>query len=87
MFYRCYKKSYADCEALPGSYDKETKSIIVKIPDGRKKKSGVRGKSYSYFHFDGIENGTGRKVTMRVKAICLENAIKRLPNNCLWNLQ
>lgn len=87
MLYRYYKKSYADCEIIQGSYDKETKSIIVRIPDGRKKESGVRGKTYRYFHFDGIENGTGRKVAMTIKAIHLENAIKRLPNNCEWNLQ
>jgi len=49
MFYGTYKKHYADCETLPGSYDKITKSIIVLIPDGRMKKSGTRGAILSLY--------------------------------------
>ena len=44
MLYRRYKTSYADCETVLGSYDKATKTIEVMLPEGRKKKSGVRGK-------------------------------------------
>lgn len=86
MLYRRYKQSFSDCETLPGSYDRNTKSIIVLLPDGRLKKSGVRGQRYRYLHFDGIENQTGRKVTITIKAISRENAIKRLPTTCIWEL-
>lgn len=47
MKYSRYKKSYSDCETIHGTYDKETKTIGVVIPDGRMKNSGVRGQSYS----------------------------------------
>ena len=87
MFYGRYKKHYSDCETVSGSYDKETKTIIVLIPEGRMKKSGVRGQSYSYMEFNGVEKMTGRKVRITIKAICRENAIKRLPNSCIWDLQ
>lgn len=86
MFYGRYKKHFSDCETVSGSYDKETKTIIVLIPEGRMKKSGVRGQSYRYITFDGIENNTGRKVSITIKSICIENAIKRLPDNCTWDL-
>lgn len=76
MLYSGYKKSYSDCEIVPGTYDKATKTIDVIIPDGRMKKSGVRGKTYKYMYFDGIENGTNRKVRVCVKSIDRDHAIK-----------
>ena len=86
MFYGRYKKHFSDCEVVSGSYDNETKTIIVLIPDGRMKKSGTRGQSYRYFIFDGIENGSNRIVQITIKAISVDNAIKRLPDNCIWDL-
>lgn len=86
MFYGRYKKHFSDCETVSGSYDKETKTIIVLIPEGRMKKSGVRGQSYRYITFEGIEKGTGRKVSTTVKAMSVDNAIKRLSENCTWDL-
>lgn len=86
MLYKRYKKSYFDCEVIRGSYDEKTKTIIVLLPDNRMKPSGVRGQSYKYMHFDGVESLTGRKVSMTIKATCLENAIKRLPKDCIWEL-
>lgn len=87
MPYRNYKKHYADCETVWGSYDKVAKSIIVLIPDGRMKKSGVRGERYHYYSFEGVEDG--KKVRTTIKAICLENAQKRLlrdySKNIIWN--
>lgn len=67
MLYRRYKTSYADCETVAGSYDKATKTIEVMLPEGRKKKSGVRGQSYKYMEFHGVENATGRKVRAQSK--------------------
>lgn len=37
MLYRRYKTSYADCQTVPGTYDKATKTIVVIIPEGRMK--------------------------------------------------
>ena len=86
MLYRRYKTSFSDCETIPGSYDKESKTIVVLLPSGRMKPSGTRGRSYRYMEFNGIENATGRKVCCTIKATCLENAIKRLPSDCTWDV-
>lgn len=86
MLYKRYKQHFADCQTVPGSYNEITKTIDVILPEGRMKPSGVRGQSYKYMHFDGVESLTGRKVNMTIKATCLENAIKRLPKDCTWEL-
>lgn len=86
MHYGKYKQHYADCETVTGSYDKETKTIDVIIPNGRMKPSGTRGQSFHWMEFHGVENGTGRKVRITIKATCRENAIKRLPTDCAWDI-
>lgn len=86
MLYRRYKQHFADCETVVGSYNKENKTIYVLLPDGRLKPSGVRGKTFHYMEFKGVENATGRKVRCTIKATCVENAIKRLPTSCTWDL-
>lgn len=78
MKYSQYKKHYADCQTVPGTYDKATKTIVVVIPEGRMKKSGVRGQRYNYYRFSGIDQATGEPVEVTIKAICGENAIKQL---------
>lgn len=50
MLYRRYKTSFSDCEIVPGTYDKATKTIEVEIPEGRMKKSGVRGKRFHWMY-------------------------------------
>lgn len=90
MLYRRYKSHYSDCETVPGTYDKNTKSIEVVIPEGRMKKSGVRNQIYKYMEFHGVENSTGRKVAVTIKATCRANAIKQLNkyySTCTWDLQ
>ena len=76
MHYGRYKKHYADCKTVAGSYDKNTRTIEVIIPEERMKKSGVRGKQFYGFEFE----FTNEKGTYKVsyKATCKENAIKRL---------
>lgn len=86
MLYRRYKTSFSDCETVLGSYDPESKTIIVLLPAGRMKPSGTRGRTFRYMEFNGIENSTGRKVRCTIKAVCRENAIKRLPSNCTWDI-
>ena len=46
MHYSQYKNHYSDCQTVPGSYDKVTKSVEVILPEGRVKPSGVRGKRF-----------------------------------------
>lgn len=86
MAYRRYKTSFSDCETVLGSYDPQGKTIVVLLPEGRLKPSGVRGQTYKYMTFHGTENATGRKVRLTIKAICRKNAIKRLPKNCTWEI-
>lgn len=86
MPYRRYKAHYPDCDTVPGTYDSASKTIDVVVPEEREKPSGVRGQTFHYLEFHGVENGTGRHVTCTVKATCRANAIKRLPRNCVWDL-
>lgn len=86
MLYRRYKQHFSDCETVAGSYDKKRKTIEVLLPEGRLKPSGVRGQSYKYMEFTGVEIATGRKVRCTIKAISLGNAIKRLPKDCTWDI-
>lgn len=86
MLYRRYKSNYSDCDIVPGTYDKATKTIDVFIPDGREKTSGVRGQKFHTYRFDGVDNVTGNHVTCAIKAVCMVNAVKRLPKNCTWEI-
>ena len=86
MLYRRYKTSFSDCETELGSYDSKSKTIIVLLPAGRMKPSGTRGWSFRHMEFTGTENATGRKVRCTIKAVSLENAIKRLPSDCTWDI-
>ena len=79
------RQRYADCDNL-GDYDMSRKTITVLVPDGRMKASGVRGKSFHYYEFKGVENGTNRPVRITIKAVSVENAKKRLPSNCVWDV-
>lgn len=76
MKYSRYKKYYADCKTVPGTYDKDYKTIEVIIPDGRMKPSGVRNKKFYGYKF--VFTNKDGKYTTTYKAICKENAIKRL---------
>lgn len=84
MKYKAYKEHYADCETVYGSYEKGNKSIEVIVPEGRMKKSGVRGKNFHYYTFKGIDNITGHSVRTTIKAVSVENARKYLDQNCTW---
>lgn len=86
MLYRRYKQHFSDCETVAGSYDENRKTIDVLLPEGRLKPSGVRGQTFKHLKFTGVENGTGRPVYCIIKATCAENAIKRLPKNCTWDI-
>ena len=72
MFYRNYKKHYADCETVEGSYDDEFGTIKAIIRAGRMKPSGVRGERFKGYE---LENEEGERTTYR--AVSEENALKR----------
>lgn len=87
MTYKNYKMHYADCEIVPGSFVEGTNNTVatvkVIIPEGRVKKSGVRGQRFAGYEFT---NELGEKVVYR--AVCESNAEKRVnkenPGH-IWN--
>lgn len=82
MKYNRYKKHYSDCDTVRGSYDKETKTIAVIIPEGRMKKSGVRGQHFHGYELYCIDNKNNRKVYITYSAVSLENAQKQHKKWC-----
>lgn len=81
MSYRKYKSHYADCQTIPGSYDKATRTIDVVIPEGRLRPSGVRGQHFHGYQFDLINN-KGERSHVCYRAVCQENAEKRFLRDC-----
>jgi hypothetical protein len=83
MPYKNYKEHYADCETIPGTYDKTYCTIDVLIRKGRLKNSGVRGKHFHCFVFQ----NTKTLKCVSLVAVCIENAEKRLKKdfpNSTW---
>ena len=75
MPYKQYKKHYADCETLAGSYrapEYGVATIKVIIREGRLKASGVRGR-----HFGGYQLINAKGVHVVYRAVSEENAIRR----------
>ena len=77
MLYRRYKEHFSDCETVPGTYEKSTKSIIVIIPEGRMKPSGVRGKHFYGFELMATDENE-KKMLVCLRAVSLENALKQI---------
>jgi hypothetical protein len=76
MHYSQYKKHYSDCATVPGSYDKASKNILVIVPDGRMKPSGVRGQTFKSYQI-GLTDKNGKHGYCTYKAVCEENAMKK----------
>lgn len=88
MQYSRYKKHYADCKTVPGSYNKTDRTIDVFVQDGRMKPSGTRGKAVYRFDVYGVgEDGVTYCEVLR--ATCLENALKQirthLVDDVIWD--
>lgn len=81
MLYRRYKRTYGDCKTVPDSYDADTKTILVLMPDGRMKKSGTRGETFKYMRFSGTDTETGKRISVTIKAISTETARRQLRKN------
>lgn len=79
MKYSRYKSAYSDCKTIPGTYNRWLKTIDVDIPEGRMKSSGTRGQRYRYMQFNGKDLKTGNPVSVFIKAVSVQNAVKRLP--------
>ena len=79
MKYSRYKSAYSDCKTVPGTYNSWSKTIDVDIPEGRMKPSGTRGQTYRYMWFNGKNLKTGQSVRICIKAVSIQNALKRLP--------
>lgn len=75
MLYSQYKKHYADCKTVPGTYDEVERTITVILPDGRIKPSGVRGKSFHRYDLWLIDE-FGKECTCGYRAVCRDNAWK-----------
>lgn len=76
MRYSQYKKHYADCTAVPGTYDNDRKTIDVIVPEGRMKPSGVRGERFRTIWLM-VGDDPGHMFEHGFKAISYENAVKR----------
>ena len=84
MKYSQYKQHYADCQTVPGTYNKIYKTIEVLIPDGRKKPSGVRGQRFHTYQLCLIDE-KGEIGYCRYRAVCEENAMKQHIKWCSEN--
>ena len=76
MRYAQYKKHYADCETVPGSYNAADKTIEVLLPEGRVKPSGVRGEHFHNYQCWFIDHD-GKKKYLSYRAVSYENALKQ----------
>jgi hypothetical protein len=78
MTYRNYKLYYADCKTVPNSYDALYKKIDVIVPPDREKKSGTRGRRYSYFPAYFYDNTNRFVYATSFKAMSEELAEKQI---------
>lgn len=84
MRYAQYKKHYADCKTEPGTYDKDTKSIVVLVPEGRMKPSGVRGQRFHGYQL-WLVKPDGKYGFCTYRAVSEENAMKQHSKVCKEN--
>jgi len=76
MKYSQYKKHYADCKTVPGTYNKGLKTIEVIVPEGRMKPSGVRGESFSTIWLN-VGDSPDKVFKQGFRAISYSNAVKQ----------
>lgn len=84
MAYRRYKEHYSDCDIVYGTYDECTKTIVVDVPEGRMKKSGVRGNSFNSYNLYVIDE-EGKKCCITYRAVSFGNAVKQCKKDCKHN--
>lgn len=72
--YSAYKEHYADCETLINSFNEYDRTVVVIVPEGRMKASGVRGRKFASYLF----YTTDKKHCRCKYAVSSENALKQL---------
>lgn len=72
--YSAYKEHYADCDTLINSFNESTRTVVVIVPEGRMKASGVRGRKFASYLF----YTTDKKHCRCKYAVSSENAFKQL---------
>ena len=72
--YSAYKEHYSDCDTLINSFNEYTRTIVVIVPEGRMKASGVRGRKFASYLF----YTTDKKHCRCKYAVSSENALKQL---------
>lgn len=72
--YSAYKEHYADCDTLINSFNECTRTVVVIVPEGRMKASGVRGRKFASYLF----YTTDKKHCRCKYAVSSENALKQL---------
>ena len=72
--YSAYKEHYADCETLINSFNECTRTVVIIVPEGRMKASGVRGRKFASYLF----YTTDKKHCRCKYAVSSENALKQL---------
>lgn len=68
----------ADCKTVAGSYNENTHEIDVIIPEGRMKKSGVRGEHYAGYEMEWTDSTDGKTYKTCYRAVDAEHAEKHL---------
>jgi len=76
MKYSQYKKYYSDCKTVPGTYNKESKTIEVIVPEGRMKPSGTRGEKFCTIWLN-VGDSPDKAFKQGFRAISYDNAVKQ----------
>lgn len=84
MKYSQFKRHYADCTPVPGTYDKDLKTIEVIVPEGRMKPSGVRGESFHGYEMF-MADEAGKVFRACYRAVSEANAMKQHKRLCKLN--
>lgn len=76
MKYDQYKQHYGDCGTIVGSYDPNTKTIIVLVPDGHAEPADARGQCLSTYWLK-VGSAAGQLFEQGFVATSREDAIRR----------
>lgn len=82
MKYSAYKQRYADCRTVPGTYDANSKTVEVIVPEGRMKPNGVRGQRFDSYRFWYTSSDGGKPCEMYFRAVSAENAERQFKKVC-----
>lgn len=93
MAYRVYKKSYADCQTIPGSYDVAKRTIEVILPDTQRTHERFSSREWSVeggkhflrgYHIVVQQWNTGAEANFRIEAFPPEGTLEEQVR-CFFN--